>query len=251
MTMSNGLSAGDESWATVDREAELCRDVSPRRGLWGRAGRVGATTHPRIRPAYQAKQRLRECWLWSRAYTVSGGSSEMMRNILAKRRLHAAGQVSHDHTQTYWGLVETGGSSASRPGGAVPTTTVAASPTVQLRIYAARAAAALAKQGVRAGTVVSWQLPTTLETMVVMVGADPPGRGAEPGSADLAGERTPLRDSATRTPRSSSCRGCGATSTTPRSRISRRASNEQPILSSSSTTIAPIADGLRLPAGDP
>ncbi len=38
-------------------------------------------------PVYQAKQRLRECWLWSRAYTVSGGSSEMMRNILAKRRL--------------------------------------------------------------------------------------------------------------------------------------------------------------------
>jgi alkylation response protein AidB-like acyl-CoA dehydrogenase len=37
--------------------------------------------------AEQAKQRLRECWLWSRAYTVSGGSSEMMRNILAKRRL--------------------------------------------------------------------------------------------------------------------------------------------------------------------
>jgi len=35
----------------------------------------------------KAKNRLRECWLWSRAYTVSGGSSEMMRNILAKRRL--------------------------------------------------------------------------------------------------------------------------------------------------------------------
>lgn len=35
----------------------------------------------------QAKMRLRESWLWSRAYTVSGGSSEMMRNILAKRRL--------------------------------------------------------------------------------------------------------------------------------------------------------------------
>ena len=34
-----------------------------------------------------AKQRLKECWLWSRAYTVSGGSNEMMRNILAKRRL--------------------------------------------------------------------------------------------------------------------------------------------------------------------
>lgn len=34
-----------------------------------------------------AKQRLRECWLWSRAYTISGGSNEMMRNILARRRL--------------------------------------------------------------------------------------------------------------------------------------------------------------------
>ncbi|KUH82926.1 MULTISPECIES: acyl-CoA dehydrogenase family protein [unclassified Mycobacterium] len=35
----------------------------------------------------QAEERLRECWLWSRAYTISGGSSEMMRNILAKRRM--------------------------------------------------------------------------------------------------------------------------------------------------------------------
>lgn len=31
--------------------------------------------------------RLQDAWLWSRAYTISGGSSEMMRNILAKRRL--------------------------------------------------------------------------------------------------------------------------------------------------------------------
>jgi alkylation response protein AidB-like acyl-CoA dehydrogenase len=36
---------------------------------------------------HEAKRRLRECWLWSRAYTVSGGSNEMMRNILSKRRL--------------------------------------------------------------------------------------------------------------------------------------------------------------------
>ncbi|GAB3013303.1 acyl-CoA dehydrogenase family protein [Mycobacterium bourgelatii] len=43
-----------------------------------------ATTDAAVR---QAKERLRECWLWSRAYTISGGSSEMMRNILAKRRL--------------------------------------------------------------------------------------------------------------------------------------------------------------------
>ena len=46
----------------------------------------GAPT-TRIRAVQQAKQRLRECWLWSRAYTMSGGSNEMMRNILAKRRL--------------------------------------------------------------------------------------------------------------------------------------------------------------------
>lgn len=39
------------------------------------------------RAVIDAKQCLRECWLWSRAYTVSGGSSEMMRNILAKRRM--------------------------------------------------------------------------------------------------------------------------------------------------------------------
>jgi alkylation response protein AidB-like acyl-CoA dehydrogenase len=36
---------------------------------------------------YEALARLQDAWLWSRAYTVSGGSSEMMRNILAKRRL--------------------------------------------------------------------------------------------------------------------------------------------------------------------
>ena len=38
----------------------------------------------------------------------------------------------------------------------------------RLRDAACATAAALAERGVRAGTVVSWQLPTTLETMVVM-----------------------------------------------------------------------------------
>jgi alkylation response protein AidB-like acyl-CoA dehydrogenase len=32
-------------------------------------------------------QRLTDAWLWSRALTISGGSSEVMRNIIAKRRL--------------------------------------------------------------------------------------------------------------------------------------------------------------------
>ena len=35
-----------------------------------------------------AAGRLHDAWLWSRALTISGGSSEIMRNILAKRRLH-------------------------------------------------------------------------------------------------------------------------------------------------------------------
>ncbi|SNW17474.1 Isovaleryl-CoA dehydrogenase 1 [Mycolicibacterium thermoresistibile] len=47
----------------------------------------GTSFQPADSPVAQARQRLRECWLWSRAYTISGGSSEMMRNILAKRRL--------------------------------------------------------------------------------------------------------------------------------------------------------------------
>ena len=34
-----------------------------------------------------AVQRLCDAWLWSRALTISGGSSEIMRNILAKRHL--------------------------------------------------------------------------------------------------------------------------------------------------------------------
>ncbi|HEX4864399.1 MAG TPA: acyl-CoA dehydrogenase family protein, partial [Acidimicrobiales bacterium] len=31
--------------------------------------------------------RLKDAWLWSRALTISGGTSEVMRNIIAKRRL--------------------------------------------------------------------------------------------------------------------------------------------------------------------
>jgi alkylation response protein AidB-like acyl-CoA dehydrogenase len=34
-----------------------------------------------------SRRRLEDAWLWSRALTISGGSSEIMRNILAKRRL--------------------------------------------------------------------------------------------------------------------------------------------------------------------
>jgi alkylation response protein AidB-like acyl-CoA dehydrogenase len=60
---------------------------------YNRMARYGVqlfTDHPipDIPQALAAAGRLRDAWLWSRALTISGGSSEVMRNILAKRRLH-------------------------------------------------------------------------------------------------------------------------------------------------------------------
>jgi alkylation response protein AidB-like acyl-CoA dehydrogenase len=37
--------------------------------------------------AQVAARRLKDAYLWSRNFTISGGSSEVMRNIIAKRRL--------------------------------------------------------------------------------------------------------------------------------------------------------------------
>ncbi|MFI5507625.1 class I adenylate-forming enzyme family protein [Mycobacterium sp. NPDC051804] len=69
---------------------------------------------------------------------------------------------------TYWSLVEE--AAASHPERIVLVDDFGRSLTnSQLRDAAASAAAALAERGVVDGTVVSWQLPTTLETMVVMV----------------------------------------------------------------------------------
>jgi alkylation response protein AidB-like acyl-CoA dehydrogenase len=41
--------------------------------------------------AAEPARRLQDAWLWSRALTISGGSSEVMRNIVAKRRLRLPG----------------------------------------------------------------------------------------------------------------------------------------------------------------
>ncbi|OBI08069.1 cyclohexanecarboxylate-CoA ligase [Mycolicibacter heraklionensis] len=69
---------------------------------------------------------------------------------------------------TYWELVDT--AARQHPDRLVLTDDFGRSLTsAQLHAAAARTAAALARNGVSAGTVVSWQLPTTLETMVVMV----------------------------------------------------------------------------------
>jgi alkylation response protein AidB-like acyl-CoA dehydrogenase len=42
---------------------------------------------PTPKAAAESAQRLQDAWLWSRALTISGGSSEIMRNIIARRRL--------------------------------------------------------------------------------------------------------------------------------------------------------------------
>lgn len=71
-------------------------------------------------------------------------------------------------TGTFWGLVDT--AARRHPQRVVLIDDFGRSlTTVQLRDAAAQTAAALVDAGVSAGTVVSWQLPTTLETMVVMV----------------------------------------------------------------------------------
>jgi acyl-CoA synthetase (AMP-forming)/AMP-acid ligase II len=73
-----------------------------------------------------------------------------------------------DVPETYWGLVEA--AAEAHPDRVVLVDDFGRKLTSeQLRAAATNAAAALAERGVRPGTIVSWQLPTTLETMVVMV----------------------------------------------------------------------------------
>ncbi|OBB00814.1 cyclohexanecarboxylate-CoA ligase [Mycobacteriaceae bacterium 1482268.1] len=71
-------------------------------------------------------------------------------------------------SETYWSLVET--AAEAHPERVVLVDDYGRSLTnAQLRDSAQSTAAALAERGVGDGSVVSWQLPSTLETMVVMV----------------------------------------------------------------------------------
>src|SRR5690242_8610195 len=69
--------------------------------------------------------------------------------------------------RTYWSLIET--AAQTHPDRVVLADDYGRNlSNAQLRDAALTCAAALAEQGIGAGTVVSWQLPTTLETMVVL-----------------------------------------------------------------------------------
>ena len=74
------------------------------------------------------------------------------------------------------------------------------------------------------GDVVSWQLPTWIESIVLVGRAVAARRGAEPDPADLPRARGRLRHQAGRRASCSSCRGRGAASTTRRWRRRSRAS---------------------------
>lgn len=71
-------------------------------------------------------------------------------------------------SETYWSLVDA--AAEAHPDRVVLADDYGRSLTcAQLRDEALRTAAALSEHGLGSGTVVSWQLPTTLETMVVLV----------------------------------------------------------------------------------
>ncbi|WP_179469768.1 class I adenylate-forming enzyme family protein [Mycolicibacterium vinylchloridicum] len=79
-----------------------------------------------------------------------------------------AAESSEAADNTYWNLVDD--AARSRPSHVVLSDDYGRELTTRdLRDAGLQTAAALAERGVTGGTVVSWQLPTTLETMVVMV----------------------------------------------------------------------------------
>jgi alkylation response protein AidB-like acyl-CoA dehydrogenase len=80
--------------ALVDREAPADGSISKvlYTEAYNRISRYGAELAMSHQPlpveAHDSAQHLIDSWLWSRSLTISGGSSEVMRNIIAKRRLH-------------------------------------------------------------------------------------------------------------------------------------------------------------------
>ncbi|OBH57611.1 cyclohexanecarboxylate-CoA ligase [Mycobacterium mantenii] len=149
--------------------------------------------------------------------------------------------------QTYWSLVET----AAR---AHPDRVVLADDygrrlsCAQLRESALTCAAALAQWGIGAGTVVSWQLPTTLETMVVMVALTRLGAIQNPvlpiwRESELRFVTTQLATEVIIVP--------GWWRNFDHSALANQLADERPMSVVVIDHDVPITDRLRLPAGDP
>lgn len=148
--------------------------------------------------------------------------------------------------QTYWSLIE----SAAR---ASPDRVVLADDygrslsCAQLRESALTCAAALAQRGIGAGTVVSWQLPTTLETMVVMAALTRLGAVQNPvlpiwRESELRFVTTQLATEVIIVP--------GWWRNFDHTALAHRLADERPMSVVVVDHDAPITDGLRLPAGD-
>ncbi|MCV7089136.1 class I adenylate-forming enzyme family protein [Mycobacterium interjectum] len=155
--------------------------------------------------------------------------------------------TTHPAAQTYWSLIEAAAE-------AHPDRVVLADDygrrlsSAQLCGSALTCAAALAERGIGAGTVVSWQLPTTLETMVVMVALTRLGAVQNPvltiwRESELRFVTTQLETDVIVVP--------GLWRNFDHTSLAHRLADERPMSVVVIDHNAPITDALRLPAGDP
>lgn len=149
--------------------------------------------------------------------------------------------------QTYWSLVET--AARAHPDRVVLADDYGRSLScAQLRDSALTCAAALAQRGICAGTVVSWQLPTTLETMVVMTALTRLGAVQNPvlpiwRESELRFVTTQLATDVVIVP--------GLWRNFDHTALAHRLADERPMRVVVIDHDAPVAEGLRLPTGDP
>jgi acyl-CoA synthetase (AMP-forming)/AMP-acid ligase II len=150
-------------------------------------------------------------------------------------------------TGTYWGLVEK--AAHAHPERIVLVDDYGRSLTnAEFRDAAECTAAALAQRGIRDGTVVSWQLPSTLETMVLMVALTRLGAVQNPilpiwRESEVRFATAQLGTEVIIVP--GSWRGFDHVA------LADELAREQPMTVVVIDHAARIGDGLRLPAGDP
>ncbi|OBI97871.1 cyclohexanecarboxylate-CoA ligase [Mycobacterium alsense] len=159
--------------------------------------------------------------------------------------------TAHPAAQTYWSLIET--AAHTHPDRVILTDDYGRSlSSAQLRESALTCAAALAERGIGPGTVVSWQLPTTLETMVVMAALTRLGAVQNPvlpiwRESELRFVTTQLETDVLIVP--------GVWRDFDHTALAHHLAGERggarPMAVVVIDHAAPVADALRLPAGDP
>ncbi|OBG69790.1 cyclohexanecarboxylate-CoA ligase [Mycobacterium sp. E3298] len=155
--------------------------------------------------------------------------------------------TAYPAAETYWSLVET--AARAHPDRVVLVDDYGrALSCEQLYESALTCAAALAQRGIGAGTVVSWQLPTTLETMVVMVALARLGAVQNPvlpiwRESELRFVTTQLATDVLIVP--------GVWRNFDHIALAQRIGDQQPMTVVVIDHDEPITGALRLPAGDP